>query len=157
MTLQDAYLYHVDLEWTARRSGELRAEERPLLEVSAPPEFEGDPGRWTPEHLLVAATSSCLMTTFLAFAQHARLDVRGYKSRAIARLEKIPGEGYRFTEIILMPEIRIAPADVEKALKVLGKAERGCFVSNSLRASVQVKPHFVATAPAQPAEPALTR
>ena len=139
----DSYVYHVDLEWTGGRSGEVNAEGLPLVKFSAPPEFSGDAGRWTPEHLLTAATATCFMTTFMAIAAIQKLEVRGFKMMAFARLEKIPQEGYRFTEINLTPEIQVAPEDVEKALKVVEKAERNCFISKSLKATVQVEPQFV--------------
>jgi peroxiredoxin-like protein len=142
MTLQESYLYLLDLDWTGRRSGELKVEGAPPVAFSAPPEFSGDPDLWTPEHLLVAATSSCLMTTFLAIAERSNLKVHSYRCRAFGRLEKVPGEGYRFTEIALAPEISIAGEDVEKALRVLEKAEKNCFISNSLRAKVKLEPHI---------------
>jgi len=144
MTLQDSYLYELDLGWTERRAGLVTAEGMPPLEVSAPAEFGGDAGVWTPEHLLLAATASCLMTTFLAIAGISKLSVFSYRTRAFGRLEKIPGEGYRFTEITLAPHIGVAGEDLERAQKVLTKAEKNCFISNSLRAAVQVEPQFVA-------------
>ena len=61
-------------------------------------------------------------------------------------LEKIPGEGYRFTEIHLMPEIGVFPEDLEKARRSLAKAEKSCFISNSVRATVHVEPVFVPVA-----------
>lgn len=137
------HLYFLDLDWIGRRSGELKVEGALPVAVSAPPEFSGDPGLWTPEHLLVAATASCLMTTFLAIAERSNLKVYSYRCRAFGRLEKVPGEGYRFTEISLAPEISIAAEDVEKALRVLGKAEKSCFISNSLRAQVKLEPHII--------------
>lgn len=143
MAMLDSYVYHVDLEWTAGRSGVLREETLPNVEVSAPPEFHGEAGKWTPEHLLVAATSSCLMSTFLALAERSGLHVFSYNAGAFARLENVPGEGYRFTEIALVPEIGVAGEDVERALKILLKAEKNCFVSKSLRAAVQLEPKFV--------------
>ncbi len=143
MTLLNSYLYQAHVEWTGRRVGRVTVEGLPELDVSAPPEFSGDPGLWTPEHLLVAAAASCLMTAFLAVAELSKLQVASYQSNAFARLEKVPGEGYRFTEITLAPEIGVAGEDVEKAQKVLAKAEKNCFISNSLRATVQVEPHFV--------------
>jgi peroxiredoxin-like protein len=142
MTMQDSYLYHMDLTWTGRRNAELKGEGMLPVGVSAPPEFSGDPGLWTPEHLLVAAVSSCLMTTFLAIAERSQLKVYSYRCRAFGKLEKVPAEGYRFTEIALAPEITVAAEDTEKALRVLEKAEKNCFISNSLRAAVNVEPHF---------------
>jgi peroxiredoxin-like protein len=147
MTMQDSYVFHVSADWTRGRSGRVTAEDLPALEFSAPPEFSGEPGKWSPEHFLVAAVASCFTATFTAIAEAAKLHVDGFKVNAFGRLEKLPGEGYRFTEITLMPEINVAHDDTEKALKVLGKAEKNCFVTNSLRTAVQIEPHFV-TAPA---------
>ena len=146
MSLLDSYQYEAQVEWTGRRAGRVTVEGLPEITISAPPEFAGDQGVWTPEHLLVAATASCLMTTYLAIAELSRLPVASFECRATARLEKIPGEGYRFTEITLAPEVGIAAEDAEKARKVLSKAEQSCFISRSLRATVQVEPRFVVAA-----------
>ena len=85
------------------------------------------------------------MTTFLAIAEISKLPLISYRCKAFGRLEKVPDEGYRFSEITLAPEIAIAAEDVERALRVLAKAEKNCLVGKSLRAIVQVQPHFVAT------------
>lgn len=146
MSLLNSYSYEVTLEWTGRRAGKASVPGFPALEISAPPEFSGEAGKWTPEHLLVASVASCLMTTFLAIASLSRLEVVGYRSKAVARLEKVPGEGYRFTEITLLPQITVGSPGLEKAEKALRQAEKHCFVSNSLRATVQVEPQFIAAA-----------
>jgi peroxiredoxin-like protein len=146
MSLLNSYSYELNLDWVGRRAGRAEADGLPPLEISAPPEFSGQPGIWTPEHLLVAATASCLLTTYLAIAALSKLETLAWRMRAYGRLEKVPGEGYRFTEITLAPEIEVAAEDVERAEKVLAKAEKGCFISNSLRAKVQVEPKIVAAA-----------
>ncbi len=143
MNMLDSYVYKLDLNWTQGRSGTMSSEGMPALEFSAPPEFNGEPGRWTPEHLLTAAAASCFTSTFMAIAEIQKLKVRGFQMHAFARLEKVPGEGYRFTEITLVPEIHIDQADTETALKVVGKAEKNCFVAKSLKATIQVEPKFV--------------
>jgi len=144
VSLLDSYLYETDLEWLGKRTGRVKFEGMQDLVVSAPPEFSGEPGLWTPEHLLVAATASCLMTTFMAIAEISKLQVHSYKSKAIARLQKVPEEGYRFTEITLEPEIEVDAEDLEKAERILAKAEKNCFISKSLRATVRVEPRFAA-------------
>jgi len=143
MTMLDAYVYHADAEWTGRRSGRLRGEGMPVIEFSAPPEFAGEPGRWTPEHLLVGAVATCFTATFMAIADLHKLTFKNFQIKAFGRLEKVSGEGYRFTEITLVPEIHLEQSAVEIALKVLGKAEKNCFVAKSLRATIQVEPKFV--------------
>jgi peroxiredoxin-like protein len=143
LNMLDTYEYEVQTEWTGRRGGRLTAEGLPPLEFSAPPEFAGEAGKWTPEHLLAGASASCLTATFLAIAEISKLELESFRMKVHARLEKIPGEGYRFTEITLAPEIGVAPQNVEKAQRVLGKAEKNCFVNQSLRATIKVEPHFV--------------
>ena len=145
--MRDKYEYEVSLAWKAERNGIMVGAGLPELDVSAPPEFAGQPGKWTPEQLLVGATSSCLMTTFLAIAEFSNVTVNFFRSKATGRLEKIPGEGYRFTEIHFVPEIGVFPHDLEKARRAMAKAEKSCFISNSLKAEVKVEPVFVPVAP----------
>lgn len=141
--MSDSYVYSVDLDWTSGRSGIMVTKDGPPLEFSAPPEFHGEAGKWSPEALLVSAVASCFTATFMAIAEFSKLPVLGYSLRAFGRLEKIPGQGYRFTEFTLAPEIHVDHEDVERALKAVQKAEKGCFVANSLAAKVQVEPHCV--------------
>ena len=115
MNMLDSYVYNVNLDWTHDRSGILGAETLPPIYYSAPPEFSGEAGKWTPEHMLVGSVASCFVSTFLAVAEHYKLEVFGLRMGAFARLEKLPGEGYRFTEITLFPEIRVAADAVETA------------------------------------------
>jgi len=139
MSMLDAYAYEVKMEWSGGAQGRLGAQGFPDLEVSAPPEFHGEPGRWTPEHLLAASVASCFAMTFLSIVRFQKLSVHSFRVGAVARLEKLPGEGYRFTEITLQPEISAAREHLEKVQKAIEKAEKNCFVTKSLRATVQVE------------------
>lgn len=139
----DSYVYEVATEWSHGRSGRILGGKLPPIEISAPPEFSGEAGKWTPEHLLLGATAGCFLTTFAALAHISHLNILGYRCRASGRLEKVAGEGYRFTEIVLVPELSIAGEDRDKAARIVAKAERNCFISNSLRIRVQVEPQFV--------------
>ena len=145
----EAYDYDVQMRWVSGRSGRAAAEGLSHLSISAPPEFSGERGLWTPEHLLVAATASCLMTTFLAIAELSKLHVIAYESTARGHLEKMPQEGYRFTEIVITPQIEVAEEDRGKVAKVLAKAEKNCFISNSLRTKVRVEAQFLVGAAPQ--------
>jgi peroxiredoxin-like protein len=148
MNQSDSYIYEVRVEWTGRRAGHMSAAGLPSMDIAPPPEFGGEAGKWTPEHLLVAASASCMMATFVAIAQISQLELESFQMMTQARLEKIPGEGYRFTEFTLAPEIGVAAKDVERAQRVLDKAEKSCLVNKALRATVRVEPKFV-TAPAE--------
>jgi peroxiredoxin-like protein len=112
----------------------------PILEVSPPPEFHGQQHTWTPEHLLVASVDACYMATFTAIAEASKLDVISFTSNAIGKLEKVE-RGYEITEIILKPRLVIKyEYDTERAERILEKAKRNCFISNSLKASVKLEP-----------------
>jgi len=143
--MDTAHFYEVRLNWENGRKGLMTS---PVLdtpiEVATPPEFpKGVPGVWSPEHLLVAAVDSCLMTTFLAIAENSRLEFENFESQALGKLEKIEGKSL-ISEILLTPRITIArEVDREKALKVLQKSEAACLISNSVRARIEVRPEII--------------
>jgi peroxiredoxin-like protein len=140
--------YEVSVSWDKDRKGTLSA---PILEskieVATPPEFpKGIAGLWSPEHLLVAAVNSCLMTTFLSIAENANLAFLSFTSYASGKLEMIEGE-YMISEIILSPVVVIADAThKEKAGRVLQKSEAACLISRSVRSAIIFRP--IVTLPA---------
>lgn len=135
--------YETEIEWTAERAGRLRAPQLPPLEVSAPPEFDGREGVWTPEHLYVGAVASCFMTTFLAIARNSRLEFISFAAAANGKLEKLPGAGFQVTEIVLKPRLVIRSAgDLDRARRIVEKAEKSCFISNSIKTAIHVIPEI---------------
>jgi organic hydroperoxide reductase OsmC/OhrA len=135
-----SFTYRNGLTWTSGRSGLVDAEGKPELQVSSPPEFKGEPGRWTPEDLFVSAVNVCTMTTFAAFAQKLQLPIVGYRSEAEGVLEFEDG-GYRFTRVVLRPRIVVANgASVEAAARALHDAHASCLIGRSVRASVTIEP-----------------
>jgi peroxiredoxin-like protein len=143
--MDTAHFYEVRLNWENGRKGMMTS---PVLdtaiEVATPPEFpKGVAGVWSPEHLLVAAVDSCLMTTFLAIAENSRLPFEKFESRALGKMEKVDGK-FLISEILLTPCLTIATeADRDKALKVLEKSEAACLISNSVRAKINFQPEIV--------------
>jgi organic hydroperoxide reductase OsmC/OhrA len=118
----------------------LNAEGKPPLTVSAPPEFRGEPGIWTPEELFVASVEVCLMSMFLSFAAKKNLPLVAYRSHSNGVLESVDGE-YRFTRVVIFPTITVAAAAEEaEVLTVLRDAERHCLVANSIASIVEVTP-----------------
>jgi len=136
------YYYPVNIKWQVDRKGILSS---PVLEsaieVATPPEFpHGIAGIWSPEHLLVAAVNSCLMTTFLAIAQNSGLIFDGFESYAIGKLEKVEGK-YMISEIVLSPVLTVPRGtDRERVIRILQKSEAACLISNSVKASIVFKP-----------------
>ena len=117
---------------------------RAHLDLSSDPAFRGDPGLLNPEQLLVAAASSCQLLSFLAVAARARLDVVRYLDDATAVMPADPTP-MRITRIELNPQIWLADTDRprptdERLLHLCEVAHRECFIANSLRSEVVVRP-----------------
>ena len=142
--MDTAHHYEVKVNWEKDRKGLMSS---PVLqssiEVATPPEFtKGIPGVWSPEHLLVAAVNSCLMTTFLAIAENSKLDFINFESNADGKLEKIDGK-YMISEVVLTPVLTIShDADKEKAIRILQKSEAACLISNSVKSTIIFKPEI---------------
>ena len=68
------------------------------ISFSTPPEFLGEPGRWTPEHFLVAALASCFVGTFSGIAEKSRLNFASFNLDAEGLLSNADGV-WRFKEI----------------------------------------------------------
>jgi len=138
MTQPFPHRYETTLAWEGGSRGALSSGSRPVLIGGPPPEFDGEPGWWSPEHLLLSAANLCLMTTYMVLARKAGLEIGRYRSRAEGLLEKTK-EGIVFTRITLAVEI-LAPAPrLEEARKLLETAKKYCIVSNSLKRPVEVE------------------
>ncbi|MBI2729196.1 MAG: OsmC family protein [Sphingobacteriales bacterium] len=142
--METVHHYEVKVNWEADRKGLMTS---PVLneniEVATPPEFpKGMPGIWSPEHLLVAAVNSCLMTTFLAIAENSKFEFANFESNADGKLEKVEGK-FMISEIELKPVVTIKKEeDREKALRILDKSEAACLISNSVKSKIGFKPEI---------------
>jgi peroxiredoxin-like protein len=145
--MTELHHYRIHLEGTGNKTGHLTApaDELAGLPVASPPEF-GGPGRtWSPEHLFVAALSSCLMTTFRAIASGSLLEVVSYEDEATGELVRATDGMYRIETVVLRPQVVIAdPTKLERAHRLLEKAERACLISRSVSCTVTMEPRIVA-------------
>lgn len=137
------YFYEVDLSLDSERTGLLSSAGLPDLEVATPPEFfKGKKNKWTPEHMLAGAVTSCFMTTFIAMAEKAGLDILGYKSHCFIKMEIKDGK-LKASEILIRPTIKlISDKELHKALELIEKAESTCPVKNALRLNTEIHPQF---------------
>lgn len=136
--------YEVKLNWKSERKGLMSSPAlNSNIEVATPPEFpKGIPGVWSPEHLLVAAVNSCLMTTFLAIAENSKFEFINFESSANGKLEKVDGK-LMISEIALAPVLTLSrEADKEKAIRILQKSEAACLISNSVKSSIIFQPQI---------------
>lgn len=136
--MKNPYTYQVQLTWLESRKGLLQSDVLDAtIEVATPPEFaKGIIGIWSPEHLFVAAVTSCVMTTFLALAEKSRLKFIHFKCNAIGILEK-KEDKLMVTKITVSPILTIAnKGDFLKGIKVLELTEKSCIISNSIKSEL---------------------
>jgi peroxiredoxin-like protein len=110
------------------------------ISFSAPPEFLGESGRWTPEHFLVAAVASCFVSTFSGMAEKSRLKFASFNMDAEGVLGNEDGI-WRFIEITLRPVVAILnEVDRDQIIRLLEKAEKSCLIVRSLQCKVVLFP-----------------
>lgn len=145
--------YQVRAKCTKLRSGVVASDTvpRPIC-FSAPPEFQGESGVWTPEHFFVASVVTCYVSTFSGVSEVSKFGFVSLEVDAEGVLEK--GEdGWRFTEVKLHPALKIArEEDRERASRLLEKAERSCLVVRSISARVTLEPAITVAAGRAPVE-----
>lgn len=139
----ESHDYRLHLDGGTDGTGRMTApgDDLPALDVAAPPEFGGQGSIWSPEHLFVASVSSCLMTTFRAIADASSLEFVDYSDDPSGHLVRDENRLYRMESVTLRPRVVITDPDkVDKAHRILDKAERACLISRSLEATVQMEP-----------------
>ena len=137
------FSYSAQAHWTQHKRGSLEAAEIPrTINFAAPPEFGGEPGLWTPEHMLVGAVATCYVSTFRAMAEFSKLAFHGMDVTVEGTIEKQEG-GFRFTNMVVRPTLVLEkPEDRERAQRLIEKAERACLVSRSLSCKMALEPQI---------------
>ena len=136
------FFYKNTLKWESQRKGILSSENKPDINVATPPEFKGHEGIWNPEDLFVAAANSCIMTTFLAYAERNKLDFTSYMSEAEGVLEFVDNK-FIITEIKIKPFIVVKNiSGIAKAEELLSLSEKNCLISNSIVSEVAIIPEI---------------
>ncbi|MGI8881851.1 MAG: OsmC family protein [Jatrophihabitans sp.] len=109
------------------------------LRLSADPAFRGNAGLLNTEQLLVVATSSCQLLSFLAVAARARVDVVEYIDEAVGEMPED-----RLTVIRLSPVITLTGSTADERLDHLVEvAHRECYIANSLSTEVLAVPTYL--------------
>ncbi|KUG26012.1 osmc/ohr family protein [hydrocarbon metagenome] len=138
--MDNVHYYNTTVKWTEGRKGELLETTMPTIEVATPPEFpKGVPNTWTPEHLYVASANICLMTTFLAIAENSKLNFKSFECDGVGKLEKVDGR-FMISEIVLKPKVIVTEEkDIERAERIIEKAENHCLISNSMKTKIKLE------------------
>ena len=142
------HTYETSTRWRGTTAGGIRSYSRDHvittppaevdLELSADPSFRGDPARWNPEQLVVAAAASCQMLSFLGAAARAGATVLRYEDTGTSRL-LVDAEPARLDTVTLDVTVTV-PAGTDRAQieQLAQTAHENCFVANSLAVPVQV-------------------
>lgn len=142
--MDNVHYYNTTVKWTEGRKGELIEPTMPTIEVATPPEFpKGVPNTWSPEHLYVASANICLMTTFLAIAENSKLDFKSFECDGVGKMEKVDGR-FMISEIVLKPKVVVTQEkDIERAQRIVEKAENHCLISNSMKTEIKLEMNVV--------------
>ncbi|MBB5081588.1 OsmC family protein [Nonomuraea endophytica] len=149
--------YEVEVTWTGntgtgtsgyrdyKRDHDVSAPGKDVIAGSSDPAFRGDPARWNPEELQVAAVSQCHMLWFLHLCSAEGIVVTGYTDRPHGTMVESPDGGGRFEEVVLRPEATLAdPTTAARALELHERAHQLCFIANSVNFKISHAPVFPA-------------
>ena len=144
--------YKLTVDWTGNtgagtagyrdygREYEVRAAGKPTLTLSADPAFRGDAGAYNPEELLVASLSGCHMLWFLHMCADASVVVTEYRDAPEGHMV-VDGQGGRFTQVVLRPDVGVAQTDmVSPTGELHAEANRRCFIANSVTFPISHEP-----------------
>lgn len=144
--------YDIHLKWTGNtghgtasytaygRDYEIQAPGKPVLLGSADPAFLGDPARYNPEELLVAALSACHKLWYLHLCSEAGITVTAYTDEARGQMAET-AQGGQFEWVELRPQVTIREADKRELAQALHQqAHEHCFIANSCNFEVRAIP-----------------
>jgi organic hydroperoxide reductase OsmC/OhrA len=152
--LTKTHRYAVTVEWTGNtgtgtsgyRSYERQHEisagtEKPLIPGSSDPAFRGDPARWNPEELLVAALSACHKLWYLHLCAEAGIIVLAYVDHAEGVMQETTDGSGHFERVVLRPQLTVASgSDMARARELHDAAHAKCFIARSVNFPVQHEP-----------------
>ena len=137
--------YDIDVSWTGATTGyrsysrdhELATVGPPPIPGSADPMIgRGDPNRWNPEQLFVAALSSCHMLWYLHLCADAGIVIVEYRDTAFGIMSDTA-----FTAVTLRPTVATTSVGrVDDALALHAEAHTRCFLANSVNFPVLHQP-----------------
>lgn len=146
--MENGFIFVSSARWTNGRNGVATGPDvQPPINFSAPPEFQGEAGVWTPEHFFTTAIATCFVNTFEAIAMFSRFSALALNVSVEGKVEKGEG-GYRFTRVTLRPVLTVpSEADRERGMRLLEKAEKVCLVSRSLNSEMILEAKILEAVP----------
>jgi organic hydroperoxide reductase OsmC/OhrA len=126
--------HHYLVQAAVRPDGDvpLSADGMRIIESAPPKEFDGPGNQWSPEGLFTASVADCFVLNFRAIAKASKLAWTHLDAKTQGTLDRADGK-MRFTRFDTHARLQVPEGtDVERAKKLLEKAELTCLVANSL-------------------------
>ena len=155
--------YQVRVVWTGNRGAgtssyrsytrdhEVASAGVPIIPGSADPTFHGNPERWNPEQLLLAALSQCHMLSDLHMAVKNGIVVTAYEDAAEGTMRLNADGSGEFTGVILKPRVTITDSTVKHtAQSIHTDAAAACFIGRSVNFPVLHEPVVMVGGTANP-------
>jgi len=142
--MRDEHSYGVAAWWTTGRTGIAKSDSAPnAIHFTAPTEFGGLEGRWTPEELLLASIASCFSVTARVVANREEFDFLDLQVEAKGTVCKADS-GYSFRQIVVHSRLTIPDGhNQDEALHVLRSAESLCLVSRAISTALKFEHEIV--------------
>ncbi|WP_159439883.1 OsmC family protein [Bacillus sinesaloumensis] len=134
-------LFTVKGTWTGDRNGEGTITTDGLqTTVSAPKQLDGPGVGANPEELLIAAATNCYMLTLAAILSNRNIEYTHFEVETDGTVKK-DGKRLVFESIVHKPVLFVKQADnelQEKVIQLAHRAEKACFISQTLKGNVEV-------------------
>ncbi|RUR05117.1 OsmC family protein [Legionella sp. km772] len=145
-------MYNVHLDWkrdtedfkynTYNRKHTLFFNGGPKIEVNSSSNFIRNPQFHSPEELLIASLSSCMLLTFLSICCKQGYVVNDYFAQGYCHLDV---KQHCISDLILCPVIKFEPSSKPDTLtlkNLFEQAHKDCFIANSLKVNIRINPSF---------------
>ena len=141
--MENRHSYRVVAWWSSGKTGLAKTDSAPnAIHFTAPPEFGGVEGRWTPESLLLCSIAGCYTTTFRAIAEYSKFEYADLEVAVEGTIQKVES-GYAFTDIAIRPNLSIIDENEQaRGLRLLHKAKSLCLVTRAISVQQTFEPHI---------------
>jgi organic hydroperoxide reductase OsmC/OhrA len=149
------HTYSIRLDWTGNqgsgtssygaysRAHEITAPGKAAIAGSSDPIFRGDPARWNPEELVLAALAACHQLWYLHLCADAGVTVQAYSDNPCGLVIERPDGAGQFEAVTLRPHARLAGGSNEElARRLHDAAAEKCAVARSMAFKVNHAPTF---------------
>ena len=139
--MENEHTYRVVAWWSSGKTGLMKSDSAPnAIHFTAPLQFGGFEGRWSPEDLLLAAVAGCYTTTFRALAEYSKFEYTDLEVEARGVVRKAES-GYKFDGIVIRPTLTISSEEEQpQACRLLEKAKQLCLISRTLSIALTYEP-----------------